>query len=86
MTVKILLRERDSNTPIPHVKIRVYDEEKWFEAFTNTNGIAEFTTPPIPDGKYIIKIRAPDHQPYTEKTYISRNSYIMDIKLNRAYN
>lgn len=85
MSVKILLREKGTNKPIQFVKIRIFNQTHDFEDETDAKGLADFTGQRIRDGKYTVKIRDKKYRPYTEKHYISRNSYIMDIKLHKAY-
>ncbi len=80
--LKIIVKEKSTKVPIPFVLVRIENAfESWVDD-TDMDGIAEFEG--IKDGKYNIKIRHADYRPYTEKTYISRNS-IINIKLHKAF-
>ena len=80
--LKVILTEKVSRAPIPFVLVRIESMSNSWVDDTDTNGVAEFEG--IVDGKYNIKIRHKDYRPYTEKTYISRNS-IITIKLHKAF-
>lgn len=80
--VKFRLIEKTSNRPIPFVWIYLQSEAQPYQETTDANGWARF--PNLPDGDYIVKVRSPDHRPYTKKSFISRNS-IIEIPLERAY-
>lgn len=82
MPVRILVRETPSGRPIKHVEVRLESPAETHAGYTDGRGVTEL--PKVADGKYIVKIRSPNHRPYTEKTYISRHS-IITINLPRAY-
>ncbi len=83
MTVRIQVREKVTGKGIPFVIVRLQSENRLYSDDTDAAGWAEFDN--VRDGKYIVKIRSPNHRPFTEKMYISGNSLITDIKLQRAY-
>lgn len=82
MVVKIILREKYGNKGIKNAEVRLERPERLYADYTDSKGLVEFSY--VPDGKYVVKIRHADFQPFTEKKYISENSIIMDIKLQKS--
>jgi len=83
MPVKIHIREKETKKGIPFIMVRLEKEGRLYADDTDAHGWAEFDN--VRDGKYIVKVRSPNHRPFTEKMYISNHSLITDIKLSRAY-
>ena len=82
MAVKIIVLEKGTKKPLEAVMVRIEGGIENYYADTDNNGLAEFEG--ISDGKYNIKIRHKDYRPFTEKTYISRNS-IINISMHKAF-
>jgi len=81
MTVQVILKEKGTNLPIRFVKIYLEGEQCVYE--NSTDGLGRVSFPKVSDGKYLVKIKSPNHRPYYKKTYLSQNS-ILDIKLDKA--
>jgi hypothetical protein len=77
----MLVVDRDKDTPIPFVLVRLESPDLSVVDDTDMYGVADFN---IPEGKYQIKIRHNNYRPYTEKMYLTRN-HILEIRLHRAY-
>lgn len=80
--IKIRVLDKQTNQPVPFVNVRLENESYVFVDDTNNRGWAELEG--VPDGKYTLKIRSPDHRPYTERYYLSQHSILMNIKLQSA--
>lgn len=80
--VSFKLTEKGTNQPIPFVWVYLQSEMQPYQKTTDNKGWAYFKN--LPDGTYVIKIRSPDHRPYTKKSFISRNS-IIELELEKAY-
>lgn len=80
MPVEIRVLEAYTDKPIGFVNVYIISGDTQFTQPTDGDGWAKFV---IPDGTYVIKVRAPRHRPYTKTHEISRNS-IIEIKLNSA--
>lgn len=82
MTVQIIVQEYATKRPLKGILVEVYNNEITKQTYTDNDGNAFIDI--LHDDKFIIKIRSPEHRPYTRKHFISRKS-IISTELAKAY-